>query len=192
MATEEETKQADDWIQYTIMIVIFLIAIIYFVMKLRQIKGDQFKPWNWSFSFWSGFYLWQGTQYVINPNFFMKGILSLVIISITATAILTTICWFRDRLLDYPQMSKDDKGTKGWERWKVLFSKLILPCFFFAFFFFFLMLQMKPGSDSWMIMITLLCVLSSLGIAFQVGNFVGWAIGLIIAISLLLFLMPSV
>lgn len=190
--TEKPVDKTTNVLGYVLMIVIIVSLIIYFVIKLKDIKGDEFKPWLWPYSFWSGFYLWNETQYVINPDVFMKVIIVFIMTIIIFSCILTSCCWFYDRVLGYPKSEAGEDGdTKGFQRWKLLYSKLIVPSILFVFSLLLMFLIMKPNSESWSIMITLFFVMSSIGIAFQKATMLSWFVGLVVAFVSFFLFMPA-
>jgi hypothetical protein len=169
-----------------ILTIIFIIA-----QKVSTTNGESFKPWNWPYSFNSVFYLWNQENYIINKNFFFLGLLMYTLITLCLLSILTTICWFIDRSKKYPKMSEDDKNPIGWERFRIIAGHLSLPCAVFVLFICFIYLQFKPTSESWQVIITLFVLMSSIGVAFQIGTPISWGIGLTIAIVSVFALMPQ-
>lgn len=192
--TEKEIKKNEETnpLGYVFMTIVIISVIIYFVMKLKNIKGEEFKPWQWPFSFWSGFYLWDNTQYILNPKLLMKLVLIFIVCLVLFSLILATSCWFYDRVLDYPQSESGEEGeTKGGKRWWLIYKKLFMHCLFFVFVVFFFFIVMKPGSESWSILLTIFFILSSLGIAFQKETVVSWFVALTASIVSFFVFMPA-
>jgi len=152
---------------------------------------QEFKPWDWPYSFWSGFYLWDRNHYVINKNFFFKGLIAYLLLTLLFHALLTTCCWFYDRLQNYPRMSQTDPGTTGWSRWKAMSAHLVLPSFMLSLFLSVVYLQWKPGSESWGVFLVLFLVMSFFGVGMQVGTLVGWLTSITLSILSFFFLMPQ-